>query len=94
VVLTFDGDGTVTVANKGKVFVRGTTAVDPTVNPKAMDLTFTEGPPKGKTSLGIYEIEGDTYRFCRAAPGEPRPKAFASGPGSGLALMTYRREGP
>jgi uncharacterized protein (TIGR03067 family) len=93
VVLTFGGDGMVEMANKGNVFVRGTAAIDPAANPRTMDLTFTEGPLKGKTALGIYEVEGDTYRLCRATPGKPRPGAFASGPGSGLALMTYRREG-
>jgi uncharacterized protein (TIGR03067 family) len=47
--------------------------IDLTASPKTMDLTFTEGPQTGKTALGIYKVEGDTYRLCRAAPGKPTP---------------------
>jgi uncharacterized protein (TIGR03067 family) len=91
VVLTFDADGGATVTNQGNVFLRATTAIDPAASPRTIDLTFTEGPLKGKTALGIYEIQDDTYRLCRAAPGQARPSKFTSEPGSGLALMTYRR---
>ena len=31
----------------------GTFKVDPTKKPKTIDVTFTDGPEKGKTSLGI-----------------------------------------
>jgi uncharacterized protein (TIGR03067 family) len=92
VVLRFDGDGTTTVLNKGEVIVKGATALGPTAIPRTMDLTFVTGPQAGKTSLGIYEIDGETFRLCRAAPGHPRPKSFTSEPGSGHALMSYRKE--
>jgi uncharacterized protein (TIGR03067 family) len=92
VVLVFAPGGTATVTNKGETIVEGTTEIDPAVTPRSIDLTFTDGPNKGLTSRGIYETDGETFRLCRASPGAPRPKAFASEPGSGLALMVYRRD--
>src|SRR5881392_2656150 len=41
---------------EGKVVARGTSVIDPTRKPKAVDLTVTEGKDKGKTVLGIYEF--------------------------------------
>jgi hypothetical protein len=55
-------------------------------------MAYTEGDPKGRTALGIYKIEDDLLTICRAAPDKPRPDAFAAKPGSGLTLMTYKRE--
>ena len=52
-----DGKYTVMV---GKNPDRGTTKLDPSAKPKAMDITGTEGPNKGKTFQAIYELDGDT----------------------------------
>jgi uncharacterized protein (TIGR03067 family) len=38
--------------------------IDPTKNPKEMDVTFEEGPEKGNTMLAIYSLEGDELRIC------------------------------
>ena len=54
----------------------------------------TEGPGKGKTMLGIYELTGDTYKVCFALPGGERPKEFASKPGSKTMLIVMKREKP
>ena len=70
---------------------RGTFTVDPTSNPKTIEVRFTEGPEAGKTSKGIYELEGDTYKVCIGLAGRERPKVFASEPGSGHALQVLRR---
>jgi uncharacterized protein (TIGR03067 family) len=40
--------------------------LDPTVKPKSIDLTPLDGPFKGKTTLGLYEVSGDTFRLCMA----------------------------
>jgi uncharacterized protein (TIGR03067 family) len=29
-----------------------------------IDVTFKEGPEKGKTRRGIYVLEGDTHKIC------------------------------
>src|SRR5438552_15082493 len=36
-------------------------------NPKTIDYKLTDGPNKGKTQLGIYELNDDTFRSCFAA---------------------------
>ena len=38
----------------------GTFAVDAARWPRTIDIGFTEGPEAGNTSLGIYQLEGDT----------------------------------
>ena len=48
----------------------GTFTLDPSKNPKEMDTTSSEG----QVSLGIYELEPDTYRVCFAPAGEPGPQ--------------------
>jgi uncharacterized protein (TIGR03067 family) len=70
----------------------GTFKIDPTKSPKTADSLQTEGPDKGKTLLGIYEIIDDNHkRACWAPVGKPRPKAFTSEPGSGHILQVWER---
>jgi uncharacterized protein (TIGR03067 family) len=90
--LTFASEGKVTVERDGKTAMEGKwTNIDPTKTPKTMDTEITEGEQKGKTTLGIYEIDGDTLKICFAAPGKDRPTKFAAGEGSGCTLVTYKR---
>jgi uncharacterized protein (TIGR03067 family) len=70
----------------------GTYKVDVSRKPRHIDVTFTEGPEKGKTMLGIYELDGDTYRVCFALGGKDRPTAFASKPGSQQILEVLKRQ--
>jgi uncharacterized protein (TIGR03067 family) len=81
---------TVTEENNGTF--GGTFKVDPSKKPKTIDVTFTDGPEKGKTSLGIYELEGDTYKVCVDPEGKSRPTEFAVKPGSGYVLQILKRE--
>jgi uncharacterized protein (TIGR03067 family) len=92
--LIIDGQGNTKAQIEGKTFIASTIKTDPGKSPRTMDITFTEGPDKGKTSLGIYKVEGDVLTICRAAPGQDRPAAFASRAGSGHTLMSYRRVKP
>ncbi|MGH9721340.1 MAG: TIGR03067 domain-containing protein, partial [Bryobacteraceae bacterium] len=59
--------------------------------PKTLDLTFTAGPEKGNTSLGIYELDGDDWTICLTTRDGRRPKKFAAAPGAGHALETLKR---
>jgi RNA polymerase sigma factor (sigma-70 family) len=38
--------------------------LDPSANPKALDVTPVDGPAKGMTSRGIYRLDHDTLEFC------------------------------
>jgi uncharacterized protein (TIGR03067 family) len=73
---------------------QGTLKLDPTKQPKAIDIISAQGPNKGKSLLGIYELEGDTFRYCVAEPGKERPTEFASKPGGGHSLFVNKREKP
>ena len=92
VIATFDGSGKCSVRRGDKVIGEGTVKFDPTKKPKTVDVTFTEGEHKGKTVLGIYEIEGDAFRVCVARPGDERPAELSAKAGSGRTLVAYQRE--
>jgi uncharacterized protein (TIGR03067 family) len=85
-----DGETTITIS--GQVFFKAKFTVDPTKKPKTIDYTMTEGPTKGKTHLGIYELEGDTIKFCFAAPGKERPTEFSAKEGSEQTLSVWKRD--
>jgi uncharacterized protein (TIGR03067 family) len=86
-----DDKYTVTV---GKAVDRGTLKLNPSANPKAMDITGTDGPNKGKTFPAIYEQNGDTLRICYDLSGKNRPTEFKTEAGTQLFLVTYKREKP
>ncbi len=75
----------------GKV-VHGLFKIDPLAKPKTIDIIFTEGPGKGHSQKGIYELDGDTQKICIAMPDQPRPTEFASKPDSGQILEVLKRE--
>jgi uncharacterized protein (TIGR03067 family) len=82
---------TVTVGQKVD---RGTFKLNPSAKPKAMDITGTDGPNKGKTILAIYERDGDTLRICYDLTGKKRPTEFKTKAGTQLFLVTYKRKKP
>jgi len=92
--LTFSGDR-FTIRSKGKLLYRGTFLVDPSKTPATINFTHTRGEAKGKTWLGIYALERDILKICDNADNlaKGRPAAFATEPGSGLVLLTFKREG-
>jgi uncharacterized protein (TIGR03067 family) len=92
VIATNDGSGTCWVRRGGKVIGAGTVKLDPTTKPRTIDIAFTEGEHKGETALGIYEIEGDTFRVCCVHARSGRPTEFSAGAGSGRTLVVYQRE--
>src|SRR5205085_1544002 len=55
--------------------------------PKTIDLTPKEG---GRMMEGIYELSGDTLKFCFGDPGK-RPTDFKSDAGSENMLMELQR---
>jgi erythromycin esterase len=80
-----------TVKAGDTVFSRAVFRMDPTATPKTVDVTITEGTLAGKSLLGVYELDGDTYRICLAKAGDPRPETIASKPGSGHTLTVLAR---
>ncbi len=71
----------------------GTVSIDAKKKPKALDMTFLTGPEKGNKNLGIFEVDGDTWRLCLDMTGKSRPKKFASKPGVALEVLRRVVEG-
>jgi uncharacterized protein (TIGR03067 family) len=70
---------------------KGTFKIDPSKTPKQVDVTAADGPAKGKTMRGIYELKGATLRYCLAEPGKDRPTEFTGKSGSGCGLYVTKR---
>jgi uncharacterized protein (TIGR03067 family) len=84
-------DGTWIIRDRGTEKSKGTSTIDPTENPKTIDITPSVGDDKGITYLGIYELGENTRKVCVAPPGKARPKDFTSTAGSGHILVTFER---
>lgn len=84
-------DGQTLISFGGQVYFKARFSIDPARKPKAIDYTMTAGPTKGKTHLGIYELNGDTVKFCFAAPGKARPTEFTAKEGSQQTLSVWKR---
>src|SRR5262245_36237192 len=57
------GDET-TVTIGGQMVLKAKFALKPDAKPKAIDYSISEGPMAGQKMLGIYELDGDTAKFC------------------------------
>jgi uncharacterized protein (TIGR03067 family) len=77
-----------------KVVARGIFKIDATKKPKEIDVMDESGVKNDKMRLGIFELDGDTYKFCLAPAGKPRPTEFTSKAGSGHSLGVSKREKP
>jgi len=75
----------------------GTFELNPAAQPKTMDVRIDEGPPnhKGLTALCIYELDGETLRWCTAGPGQhPRPGHFPTAEDANHLYLLFRRQRP
>jgi len=64
--------------------------LDPSKKPRAADWTITtEGDLKGKTALGIYDLDKDTWKHCFGF--DKRPEKFESKEGSKVTNAVLKR---
>lgn len=95
--MTFAGSKIVIEANRftslgmGEPYM-GTIEIQDSGDPKTFAMHFTEGPEKGNTNFGIYELNGNTWKICLSTKGGPAPPKFATTQGSGLALEVLQRD--
>jgi uncharacterized protein (TIGR03067 family) len=82
----------VTVTNGSQVVMKAKITLDPTKTPKTIDYEVLDGPTKGKKHLGIYELDGDTFKSCFAAPDTERPTEFSTKTGDRRAYSIWKRE--
>jgi uncharacterized protein (TIGR03067 family) len=70
-----------------------TIKLDPTKEPRAIDMFFPDGPNLPKLSKGVYELDGDTLKICRhQTPGEDRPSQIGSWANTNLFVVTWKRK--
>lgn len=84
-------DGVSTVTINGMVVLETKFTVDPAKKPKTIDLTAV-GEGKDGRIEGIYELDGDTVRFCIGEPGKGRPGEFTAKAGSGRTMSVWKRQ--
>jgi uncharacterized protein (TIGR03067 family) len=76
---------------KKEVISTSTFRLDAKARPKAVDVTRTTGDLKGRTTLGIYELDGDSLKVCYSFQGEKRPTEFATKADRKSFLLVYKR---
>jgi uncharacterized protein (TIGR03067 family) len=70
-----------TVASVPSMQESGTFTLDPTANPKTIDLylatsTLPSASDVGKTELGIYQLSGTSLKLYLRSSGDARPTVF------------------
>jgi uncharacterized protein (TIGR03067 family) len=79
----------------GETSVEYSYRIDPSRNPRAIDLIPHDGPNKGRTLRGIYSLKDDCFTICRALGSEgERPAGFHTRPESGLVMVVWKRRKP
>lgn len=78
-----------TVTRGGRMYFQATIRLDPSHTPKTIDYHMTAGFTTGAVQLGIYELTGDTVRFCFGAANAARPAEFRTVPGDGRTLSAW-----
>jgi uncharacterized protein (TIGR03067 family) len=67
--------------------------LDPSKKPKEIDMKFLDGPNKDRVGKGIYHLDGNTLKICRALdPMQDRPKDFKTEGQIGYFVMVWERQ--
>ena len=90
--LVFKGEAlTFTPGEPG--FSNYTFKLDTSAKPPRFDMTFAEGPNKGKKLPGIYSLEGESLKIC-FGPADQHPKELTAKAKSGQVMYVLKREKP
>jgi uncharacterized protein (TIGR03067 family) len=85
------------VEKNGVVAYEGIFTLDPLASPMQVVLIYkTSGNPLflGGPRPGVFQVEGDTLKWCFALPGHSVPAGLNTSPGSRSVLSIYQREPP
>jgi uncharacterized protein (TIGR03067 family) len=67
--------------------------LDPSKNPKAVDMIKTMPGGTEEVIKGIYTFENDTLKFCRGlAASQERPGQFATWPDTNYFVVTWKKQ--
>lgn len=69
----------------------GEMQLNPSASPSRMTVEIVQGLDQGAKLHGIYELEGDRFKFCLAESGNPLPSDFVAGKGLPYILGVLTR---
>jgi len=87
-------DGKWTLLANGQAIAEGTSEIDPTSNPKTIELKSRRSSvenARGTHYRGIYEVHETTRRICFVPADKPLPESFAGGSETGQILVTFEK---
>ena len=68
--------------------------LDPSKNPKAVDMIKSMPGGAEEVIKGIYTFDGDTLKFCRGlTASQERPNQFATWPDTNYFVVTWKKQG-
>lgn len=89
--LTITGPTFTVKSKEGEL--KGTLKLGVEKKPPAVDFVHTDGPAKGVTLLGVYELQGDDWRICFApADAKDRPSDLSAKAGSPNMVIVLKRD--
>lgn len=89
--IVFIGADAFLIKDGKKVLQLAKLKLDPSRALKTVNAVILQGANKGEVMLGIYELKGDTLRFCFDMEGQNRPTEFKAAAKSGLTLVVCKR---
>jgi len=95
VTFTFSSDNFSVTSPNPNYWYKGTIELKTNTSPKQLKLKIKEsGIPQyaGKTSLGIYKIEGDKLTLAANQPGYPTPPPSFKETGSAIVFVLTKQE--
>ncbi len=66
--------------------------LDPTGEPRKVDLTSTRDEDAGTRYAGIYRVEGDRLQIALNEPGRHRPRGFMDRELAGMTVLVLRKK--
>jgi uncharacterized protein (TIGR03067 family) len=72
----------------------GKLKLDPSKNPKAIEIVLNAGTDAERVFPGVYAVEGDKLKICLGTDSKARPSEFRTQPGEHLVLFILQREKP
>jgi uncharacterized protein (TIGR03067 family) len=90
--LTIQDGKTTLKAADGTVVSACELKVDAGRDPKTFDAKEVEGLGVGTIYKGVWEVKGDTLKWCFST--KALPKGFESKEGTGVVMMVLRRQKP
>ena len=85
-------EGKSTLKADGSVLSACELRLDAGKDPKTFDAKEVEGLGVGRTYKGIWEVEGDSLKWCFST--KDRPKGFESKADADFFLLVLRRQKP